>query len=62
MTDVTAVEHKFETCADPECGEVLCAHYRVGLAAGREFIRGASGLARLAAARGAGDGAREPSG
>jgi hypothetical protein len=59
MTDVTAIAHRFETCADPECGEVLCVHYRVGLAAGRDFIRGASGIARLAEARGAGDDAQE---
>jgi hypothetical protein len=59
MTDVTAVAHRFETCADPECAEVLCVHYRVGLAAGRDFIRDTSGLARLSAARVDRDGAQE---
>jgi hypothetical protein len=35
-----AAVHNFQTCTDPACGEVLCRHYRAGLAAGSEFIRG----------------------
>jgi len=45
-----AAVHNFQTCTDPACGEVVCEHYRVGLAAGSEFIRGtAKGFARVSA-------------
>jgi hypothetical protein len=52
MTDHAPADvHNFQTCTDPACGEVLCEHYRAGLAAGSDFIRGtARGLARFRAA------------
>jgi len=52
MTDyATAVGHRFETCTEPQCGEVLCEHYRAGLASGHDFMREtAAGLARVRAA------------
>jgi len=50
MTDVAAVAHRFETCTEPDCSEVLCEHYRAGLAAGHDYMRGtAAGLARVRA-------------
>ena len=51
MTDHAPADvHNFQTCTDPACGEVLCEHYRAGLAAGSEFIRGtARALARARA-------------
>ena len=51
MTDQTPVAvHSFQTCTDPACSEVICEHYRAGLAAGSEFIRGtAIGSARVRA-------------
>jgi hypothetical protein len=51
MTDhAPAAVHNFQTCSDPACGEVICRHYRAGLAAGAEFIRGAAtGFARVRA-------------
>ncbi len=46
-----AVAHEFETCTEPECTEVLCVHYRAGLAAGHDYMRAtAAGLARVRAA------------
>jgi hypothetical protein len=46
-----AAVHDFQTCTDAACGEVLCEHYRAGLVAGSEFIRGtARGFARVRAA------------
>jgi hypothetical protein len=40
MTDhAPAAVHNFQTCADAACGEMICAYYRAGLAAGAEFIR-----------------------
>jgi hypothetical protein len=35
------IVHSFETCTDPDCREVLCEHYRAGLAAGHDFMKGA---------------------
>ena len=52
-----AVAHRFQNCTDPDCRDVLCRHYRAGLAAGSDFIRGgARGFARVRAAAGEGDG------
>jgi hypothetical protein len=47
------VVHSFETCTDPDCDEVLCGHYRAGLAAGHDFMKGTGrGLARVRVAAG----------
>ena len=35
------IVHSFETCTDPDCGDVLCGYYRAGLAAGHDFMTGA---------------------
>jgi hypothetical protein len=48
LEDAPVVARRFETCTDPHCGEVLCKHYRVGLAAGHEFMKGTkTALARV---------------
>jgi hypothetical protein len=54
MTDhAPVIVHSFETCTDPDCGEVLCEHYRAGLAAGHDFMKGAErGFARAHVAAG----------
>ena len=63
MTDhASDVAHSFDNCDDPHCTDVLCEHYRAGLAAGHEFMQGSE--ARLAAVRsavrGTGGGSQEP--
>jgi hypothetical protein len=54
MTDhAPVIVHSFETCTDPDCRDVLCEHYRAGLAAGHDFMkRTESGFARTRAAAG----------
>jgi hypothetical protein len=62
MTDHAAgIAHRFDNCDDPHCTDVLCEHYRAGLAAGHDFMQRSEG--RLAsvrsAVRGAGGRAQE---
>lgn len=56
------IAHKFDSCDDPDCTDILCQHYRAGLAAGHDFMQGSA--ARLASVRAAApaadDGAQEP--
>ena len=63
MTDhAPDIAHRFDSCDDPDCTDVLCSHYRAGLAAGHEFMQGSK--ARLGsvrpAVRGADGGTQEP--
>ncbi|HYK29527.1 MAG TPA: hypothetical protein VEV61_16300 [Streptosporangiaceae bacterium] len=52
MTDhAPDIAHRFDNCDDPECSDVLCEHYRAGLAAGHAFMQ--TSAARLSSVRSA---------